>query len=125
MKAEAWCMHCRELLAAGLTQELTSVERHQLVRAAVRRLLALEPDRPFPFVRGFTRAQQVAMVTAMLSDVVPDEAPMGVPPRFALDSLVAGEEPWSRPSPSAGSQRDTQGARHVSRRDHEDSSRTP
>lgn len=65
--AEAWGMHCRELLLDALADHLTPEERQAVADAALRRLLAIEPPRPFTFIRDFRPARQAAMTVALLA----------------------------------------------------------
>jgi hypothetical protein len=64
-----WCLRCRELLCDGLNAACAPEEGRLLVRAAVRRLLAIEPPRPFTFIRRLPRDRQTAMVAALLAGV--------------------------------------------------------
>jgi glycosyltransferase involved in cell wall biosynthesis len=65
--ADAWCMHCRELLSDAIDQALTADELLSIARAVVRRLLAIEPTRPFTFIREFSAARQAALVRALFA----------------------------------------------------------
>ena len=66
MKSEAWCLHCCELLDVALDLDLTPAEQGLIVRAAVRRLLQIEPNRPFPFIRDLPREWKRSMVASLL-----------------------------------------------------------
>jgi glycosyltransferase involved in cell wall biosynthesis len=66
-RANAWCMHCRELLRDGLRLKLSPGEQWLVVRAVLRRLLAIEPARPFPFIRDFPWSRKAAMVVALFA----------------------------------------------------------
>lgn len=65
--AEAWVCHCRELLQDVLDAGAAPAARALLVRAVLRRVLALEPLRPFMFIRDLPRARQAAMIEALLA----------------------------------------------------------
>ncbi len=67
--ADAWGMHCRELLRDALGSSLTPGEQEHVVRAVLRRVLAIEPVRPFTFIRAFPRDRQASMVAAVLAEV--------------------------------------------------------
>jgi glycosyltransferase involved in cell wall biosynthesis len=67
-KAQAWCMHCRELLRDGLRLKLPPGEDRLVVHAVLRRLLAIEPALPFAFIRDLPRRRQAAMVAAVLEE---------------------------------------------------------
>jgi hypothetical protein len=66
-RADAWCLHCRELLLDALTLPLGADEQQQIERAVLRRVLAIEPVRPFAFIRELAAARQAAMVAAVLA----------------------------------------------------------
>lgn len=80
--ADAWAMHCRELLADALAGEVSPGDARCLSQAAVRRLLAIEPELPFAFIGGYPPARQDALVRALL-DGLPTVAPesFASPPR--------------------------------------------
>jgi GT2 family glycosyltransferase len=64
-RAAAWCVHCRELLRDALARPLTREDQRQVARATLRRLLAIEPELPFGFIRQFPRARQAEMAAAL------------------------------------------------------------
>jgi GT2 family glycosyltransferase len=65
-KQDAWTLHCGEMLDVALGLELTTEERKRVVDASVRRLLQVEPDLPFPFIRDLPRDCKLAMVASLL-----------------------------------------------------------
>jgi glycosyltransferase involved in cell wall biosynthesis len=68
-KADAWCMHCSELLRDAMSLNATLTERRLLVQAVLRRLLAIEPVLPFAFIRALPPPRQAAMVAAILGEL--------------------------------------------------------
>jgi hypothetical protein len=66
LRAEAWCLHCGELLRDALTLTLAPGEQRAIAHAVLRRALAIEPERPFSFIRDLPRSRQVAIVAAVL-----------------------------------------------------------
>lgn len=66
-KAEAWCLHCCELLRDALDLELTADEQRIVLDAVLRRLLAIEPALPFALIREFPRPRQSSMVGALFA----------------------------------------------------------
>jgi glycosyltransferase involved in cell wall biosynthesis len=67
-RAEAWGMHCGELLHDALAAPLTQDASTIILHAALRRLLAIEPALPFAFIRNFTIERQAALIATLLSD---------------------------------------------------------
>ena len=76
--AEAWVMHCRELLHDALAGGGSPADEPRLVEAAIRRVLAVEPELPFALIRAYPRARQEALVRALL-----DGLPIAAPESFA------------------------------------------
>jgi len=69
VRATAWCMHCRELLRDALDMKLSPAQQRRVVRAVLRRVIAIEPDRPFAFIRECPRSRQSAMVAAVMAEL--------------------------------------------------------
>ena len=65
-KREAWTLHCRELLEVALGLDLSAEEHKRVVDASVRRLLQIEPELPFAFIRELPRERKLAMVASLL-----------------------------------------------------------
>jgi hypothetical protein len=65
-KIDAWCVHCHELLEVALDLDPSREELHLLVAATVRRLLAIEPTKPFSFIRPLQRRRKALMLYKLL-----------------------------------------------------------
>jgi hypothetical protein len=83
-RAAAWCVHCRELLRDALARPLTREDQRQVARATLRRLLAIEPELPFGFIRQFPRARQAEMAAALAAGLHESL-------REDVSAMVAGE----------------------------------
>ncbi|MGH9386975.1 MAG: glycosyltransferase family A protein [Vicinamibacterales bacterium] len=100
-RAEAWSLHCGELLRDGLGQPLTPDEQLRIVHASLRRVLAIEPALPFQFIRELPRDRQASMVATLLADVqhIPTTAlrVMAEEDPYAILARVGGEAAaWNR-----------------------------
>jgi glycosyltransferase involved in cell wall biosynthesis len=65
-KIEAWCVHCRELLDVALELNPKREELQAIVRAILRRLLAIEPTVPFSFICGLPKKRKALMLCKLL-----------------------------------------------------------
>jgi hypothetical protein len=84
-RAAAWALHCRELLSDGLARFHEPREQELLLRATIRRVLAIEPDRPWRFLRDLPIGQKAALVAPLLQ-VARDRG-------SALASIGLGDDP--------------------------------
>jgi len=98
-RADAWALHCRELLHDALELSLAPDEQEALVRAAIRRVLAIEPVRPFGYIRDLPLARQAALVASLLA-TLPESARAVIPAHGADDPQAIGEAYWSVPPES-------------------------
>jgi hypothetical protein len=65
-KADAWTMHCQELLCDALELRMTEAEQQDVLDATLRRLLAVEPRLPFGFIRAWSQDRQASLVSTLL-----------------------------------------------------------